>query len=68
MMKLMKLTEWADRMFTPDSRPHVNTLHKWVVKGEIPARKIGNKWLVEVSDGKNSPVSGYEKARTKLIS
>jgi len=67
-MKLMKLTEWADSMFTPGSRPHVNTLHKWVTQGEIPARKIGNKWFVEVSDGKVTPVSGYEKARTKFIS
>lgn len=66
-MKLMTLAEWADSMFTPKSKPHINTLHKLIMRGEIPARKLGNKWYVEVDGGRQAQNSTVEKARSKLI-
>lgn len=66
-MKLMTLNEWADNIFTPESKPHLNTLHKLAIRGEIPARKLGNKWYVEVDGGRQAQNSTVEKARAKLI-
>lgn len=66
-MKLMTLNEWADKLSPPESKPHLNTLRKLAIRGEIPARKLGNKCYVEVDGGRQAQNSTVEKARAKLI-
>lgn len=45
--KLMPLMDYAKARFTtPPSR---NTLYKWCEAGDLPAKKIGGQWFVDVA-------------------
>lgn len=48
----MKVTldQWIKKEFAPGSRPHINTVRRWCVNGDVPACKIGNNWYVVEDD------------------
>lgn len=47
-MKLMSLSEWAEKRFTPASRPTNRTLTELCCNGDLPARKVGRKWFIDI--------------------
>lgn len=46
-MRLMRVEEWAEKYFTPESRPSEITLQRWLRKGTLPGRKVGGSWFVD---------------------
>lgn len=67
-MKLMTLKEWAETTFTANSRPARTTLYDWISRGDIPVRKIGRQFFVEVREnGQETENPAVNKARSKLI-
>ena len=60
--KLMPLMEYAKARFsTPPSR---NTLYKWCENGDLPAKKIGGGWYVDL--GAEISDTGNELANSVL--
>ena len=49
--QLMPLMEYAKcRFTTPPSR---NTLYKWCENGDLPAKKVGGQWFVDLAFEQN---------------
>ena len=46
--RLMLLSEYRETRFTPGSRPSINTLKRWINDGELPGKRIGGLYYVEV--------------------
>ncbi|MCG5512773.1 hypothetical protein [Ectothiorhodospira shaposhnikovii] len=46
--RLMLVSEYRHLRFTPGSRPSINTLKKWIREGELPGKRLGNLYYVEV--------------------
>lgn len=47
-MKLMSIYEWRDNRFVGKRKPSDRTVRKWCEEGQIPCKKIGGLWFVEV--------------------
>ncbi|MBB1485830.1 helix-turn-helix domain-containing protein [Oceanospirillum sediminis] len=45
--KLMPLHQWVEERFIGDP-PTMCTLRRLCVNGELPAKKIGRKWYIDV--------------------
>ncbi|WP_245583355.1 helix-turn-helix domain-containing protein [Oceanospirillum beijerinckii] len=45
--KLMSIEEWRKRRFLGEA-PAPVTVRKWCANGEIPAKKIGGNWYIDV--------------------
>ena len=44
--RLMKLSQWAKREFTPESIPCVRTLRSWVINGRVRGLVIDGRFYV----------------------
>lgn len=53
-MKLISVYEWRDMRFTGNRRPSDRTLRKWCENGDIPSKKIGGLWFVELQAEMNN--------------
>lgn len=52
---LVTPTEWLDRRFGESKhRPHPSSVRRWLDSGELPGKKIGGRWFVEIDEEKNS--------------
>jgi hypothetical protein len=60
-MKMMRVTTWAREYFDPPLAKH--TYRNLVISGEVPAKKVGRYWYVDV-DAWEEQVSGR---MTKLV-
>lgn len=49
--RLMPLMDYAKARFT--TSPSRNTLYKWCENGDLPAKKIGGQWFVDVAAESN---------------
>lgn len=47
-MKLMKATKFRTEHFAPGSEPSINTVKKLIDEGELPGRKIGTIYYVDL--------------------
>lgn len=47
-MKLMKATKFRTEHFAPGSEPSINTVKKLIDVGELPGRKIGTIYYVDL--------------------
>lgn len=47
-MKLMKATKFRTEHFAPGSEPSMNTLKKLIDEGELPGRKMGSIYYVDL--------------------
>ncbi len=46
---LLSPSDWLDLRFPrAKRRPHVNTVRRWIASGELPGRKIGGSYFVDV--------------------
>lgn len=50
--KKMKIADWINQEFLPDSAPTASTVRRWIANGHIQGEQIGNLWFVLV-DSKN---------------
>ncbi len=39
--------QWAERLFEEESRPHPETIRRWIKSGALPSKKIGNRAYIE---------------------
>lgn len=46
-MKLITPSAWADKYFSPESRPPEVTVLRWLRAGKVAARKVGGKWFID---------------------
>ena len=46
-MPLIKLSKYRQETFKEGSRPAINTLKKWVDKGELKGKKIGSMYFID---------------------
>ena len=46
-MPLMRISEYREVMFTPASRPAINTIKKWVSNGDLAGKVIGGNYYVD---------------------
>ena len=57
---LMTPKEWRVTMFTKDSRPHIQTVYRWMKAGKVPVRTIGRTCYIvegeEIVDAVKPPV------------
>lgn len=47
--KLMTINDWRQNRFS-GKPPAESTVKRWAKEGSIPAKKIGGKWFVMVSE------------------
>lgn len=54
-MKLMNISEYRRKRFVGTQAPSLSTLKRWIQSGEIPGRKIGGRYYVDmVAESKRS--------------
>jgi len=46
-MPLMRVSEYREDKFTPNSRPSITTIKKWIQNGDIAGRIIGGNYYVD---------------------
>jgi len=46
--KLMKITQFQNLYFVAGSAPCTRTLRSWIASGELPGRKIGGSYFVDI--------------------
>jgi len=51
--QLLTVDIWIKRVFEKNSRPHRNTVYKWIREGEIPVIRIGRKIYIDEAYGKH---------------
>lgn len=51
-MPYMDIEEFRETQFYPKSRPSLSTVKRWIVNGEVEARKIGRKYFILVEKNK----------------
>ena len=44
---LVSLQEYRERYFSPESRPHMNTIRNWVRGGKLPIEKRGRRIYIQ---------------------
>jgi len=44
----MRIEEFAQRYFDETCRPALRTVRYWCEQGELPARRIGKPWYVDI--------------------
>ena len=54
MMKLIKISEWIDKTFSEDSAPNPSTVRRWIERGYVQGKQIGNLWFIIEVDNKKS--------------
>jgi hypothetical protein len=47
-MLLMEINEYRQKCYTADSRPSLRTLKRWIETGELPGKKHGGKYFIDV--------------------
>lgn len=47
-MKLIRIEEFANRYFDAACKPTLRTIRYWCEQGELPARRIGKPWYVDI--------------------
>lgn len=47
-MKLIRIEEFANRYFDAACKPTLRTVRYWCEQGELPARRIGKPWYVDI--------------------
>lgn len=57
-MNLMKATKFREEYFSLDSRPDIKTVKKWIDENEIPGRKLGTTYYVDIDklERSNNPL------------
>ena len=48
-MKYMGIAEYQKKRFTEESRPELKTLRSWIDNGELPGKRIGRKYFVNIT-------------------
>lgn len=48
MAKLISISEYRDLRFTGSRRPAASTLRRWIEGGELPGRRIGGCYFVDL--------------------
>lgn len=46
-MRLIRITDFADRYFDETCRPDQRVVRLWCEKGLLPARRIGKPWYID---------------------
>jgi len=46
-MSLMRVTEYRETTFSPNSRPSITTIKKWINNGDIAGKIIGGNYYVD---------------------
>lgn len=49
---LVTPTQWLDKRFGEDNakRPHPSSVRRWAEAGELPGKKIGGRWFIEIDE------------------
>lgn len=51
---LVSPVEWIERRFRDAKRkPHPSSVRRWIESGELPGKKIGGRWFVDLAAEKN---------------
>ena len=48
--RYMLVSEYRKKRFTPKSRPSEKTIKRWIVKGDLPGRKVGGLFYVDIDE------------------
>ncbi len=51
MGQLMTIDEYMTKTFTQDSRPHINSVRRWIREGKLEAKKMGRSYYIEEKGG-----------------
>lgn len=54
MGKLMKLETWRKKRFSEEDVPTRNTVLAWIAKGQVPAKRYGRQWYIDVEVEQNT--------------
>lgn len=67
-MKLATLKEFADTHFTPGSRPTMPRLRRMAESGDIPAKRIGARWFVDLEQMQQDHADGSDELLRAILS
>lgn len=66
-MKLQSIENWAKEHFVPGSEPDLQRVRRLLREGELPGRKVGGKWYVDLDGFESEPLDDTDPVVNELL-